>query len=370
MIEQSWSHQIDEILTALEVAKDAGLNRTEVAGREKQYGKNLLREIQKRSVWRILLEQFKNIIILLLGAAAVLSFFFSEWLEGSAIIAVIFINASIGFVTELKAVRSMEALRRLGSVKTRVRRDGQTIEVPANNLVPGDIVLVEGGDVVSADIRLIEASKLQADESALTGESLPVGKAVAALDAKTPLAERTNMLFKGTAVTRGSGEGVVVGTGMMTELGRISSLVEEAEDETTPLEKRLNRLGHKLIWVTLALTGLIGLMGFLKGRDPFITLKTSIALAVASIPEGLPIVATIALARGMRRMARRNALINRLSAVETLGATTVIFTDKTGTLTENRMTMTRLLVHAGEILVSGEKGFTLDGRQFKPEDNL
>ncbi|AOY58453.1 cation-translocating P-type ATPase [Desulfococcus multivorans] len=368
MIETPWSHPIDEVLSAFEVDRDSGLKRPQVSARKKRYGRNRLREIQKKQAWRILLDQFKNLIIVLLGAAAALSYFFGDWLEGSAILAVIFINAAIGFATELKAVRSMEALRRMGSTKTRVRRDGRVMAVPADTLVPGDIVVIEGGDVITADIRLIAASKLQADESALTGESLPVEKSVAILPVKASLAERTNMIYKGTAITRGAGEGVVTATGMETELGRISALVAEAEDEITPLEKRLDQLGHKLIWVTLAITAVIGAAGLVRGKDLLITLETAIALAVASIPEGLPIVATIALAKGMHRMAKRNALINRLSSVETLGATTVIFTDKTGTLTENRMTVSRLVVDAGEIRTDAEKGYLLDDRQVHPED--
>ncbi|HEX3035811.1 MAG TPA: cation-transporting P-type ATPase, partial [Thermodesulfobacteriota bacterium] len=281
-------------------------------------------------------------------------FVFGELVEGVAIIAVILINALIGFFTELRAVRSMEALRRLGSMNAKVRRDGRILEIPSQELVPGDIVIIEGGDVVTADLRLVETSKLQADESSLTGESFPVSKQIESLNGEVPLAERSNMLFRGTAVTRGSGEGVVVATGMSTELGQISSLVEEAQEEKTPLEKRLDQLGQELIWVTLAITATVAVIGILRGKETFLMIETAIALAVAAIPEGLPIVATIALARGMMRMAHRNALINRLSAVEALGATGVICTDKTGTLTENRMTVTRIALESGEVEISGE----------------
>ncbi|MEJ2747581.1 MAG: cation-transporting P-type ATPase, partial [Anaerolineae bacterium] len=224
----------------------------------------------------------------------------------------------------------------------------------AAKLVPGDILLVEGGDVITADLRLIEASKLQTDESTLTGESTPVEKQVDELPEETVLAERSNMLFKGTAVTRGSGEGVVVATGMATELGHISQLVEEAEAEFTPLEKRLDQLGRKLIWVTLGIISVVAITGILRGRAIVLMIETAVALAVAAIPEGLPIVATIALARGMMRMARRNALVNRLAAVETLGSTNVICTDKTGTLTENQMTVTQLVLPGQTIHITGE----------------
>jgi Ca2+-transporting ATPase len=239
--------------------------------------------------------------------------------------------------------------------------------------VPGDIVVIEGGDVVTADLRLIQASKLLVDESALTGESFPVSKDTEPVAEETLLAERMNMLFKGTAVTRGSAEGVVVATGMQTELGRISSLVAEAEEQITPLEKSLNRLAHNLIWVTLVIAGLVTLGGILSRKEIFLMIETGIALAVAAIPEGLPIVATIALAKGVWRMARRNALINRLSAVETLGGTDVICTDKTGTLTENLMTVQTLAPESGRATVQqsdqGNWGFLRNGEHFDPKED-
>lgn len=349
-----WTRPAKEILQDLSLSAEKGLSRAEVMNSRGIHGRNLLQETPRKSPWFILANQFKSLIILLLALAAALSFAFGEVIEGAAIAAVIAINAAIGFLTELKAVRSMESLRRLGAVNARVRRDGQLQEVAAEALVPGDIVVLEGGDVITADLRLIQASKLQADESTLTGESLPVGKKIEPLGEDVPLAERANMLFKGTALTRGSAEAVVMATGMKTELGQISSLVAEAEEESTPLERRLNQLGYKLIWATLVIAALIAGLGILAGKEIFLMIETAIALAVAAIPEGLPIVATIALAQGMRRMARRNALINRLSAVETLGATNLICTDKTGTLTENRMTLTRIAMHSGDVQV-GDK---------------
>ncbi len=364
-LEQPWTRSSEAILEALDVSPDEGLSAAEVERRRQRYGHNRLRDTEPRSAWEILIEQFKSVIVALLGAAAILSFAFGEVVEGVAIAVVILINAAIGFVTELRAVRSMEALQQLSSVRAKVRRDGQVEAIDAEAIVPGDIVVVDGGDVVTADLRLIEASKLQANESALTGESVPVGKQTAPVEGDIPLAERASMLFKGTAVTRGAGKGVVVATGMDTELGHISSLVEEAEDEITPLEQRLSELGHRLIWVTLGIAALVAAMGVVSGRELLLMIRSSIALAVASIPEGLPIVATVALARGMWRMARRNAVVNRLSAVETLGSTNVILTDKTGTLTENRMTVTHIALPASDdtsyqIDVSGE-GLELEG---------
>src|SRR6185369_10381068 len=211
----------------------------------------------------------------------------------------------------------------------------------AADLVPGDIVLFEGGDVVPADLRIVTASRLLADESALTGESLAVDKSADPVDEDVPLAERSSILFQGTPLVRGSGSGVVVATGMETELGRISELVAQAERGATPMEKRLEALGRKLVWVTVVVAVLVVVSGLFTGRRLFLLIETAIALAVATVPEGLPIISTIALARGLWRMARRNALIEQLSAVETLGSTSVILTDKTGTLTENRMTATR-----------------------------
>jgi Ca2+-transporting ATPase len=242
----------------------------------------------------------------------------------------------------------MEALQRMGKTQARVRRGGKERTLSAEELVPGDIVLLEAGDVVSADLRLLEANRLQCDEAALTGESVPVTKGTDPIDRDDPpLAERGNMAFKGTAVTDGSGLGVVVATGMDTELGHISSLVESAESSATPLERRLEQLGRRLIWLTVAIAAVVAAAGLIAGKALVVMLETAIALAIAAVPEGLPVVATLALARGMRKMARRNAVVKRLSAVETLGTASLIFTDKTGTLTENHMTLARLALAAG-----------------------
>jgi P-type Ca2+ transporter type 2C len=238
--------------------------------------------------------------------------------------------------------------------------------IPATDIAAGDVLVFESGDMITADCRLIEANKLQVNESVLSGESLPVSKNTDVNKKDARLQDRTCMVYKGTSVTRGSGKGIVAAVGMDTELGRISSLVEKAEDEITPLEKRLAQLGRTLIWLTLMVVFVVGLSGFIRGRDLFLMLRSAIALAVAAVPEGLPIVATIALARGMLRMARKNALVNRLSSVETLGSTTVICTDKTGTLTENQMTVRRILLPCQDIAVEGE-GLELKG-DFRAQD--
>lgn len=365
------SHAADAVIQTLSVDPTQGLSNSTVEIRQQEYGLNRLQQLKRRSTWHILIDQFKSPIIGLLAIAAVLSFIFQEWVEGIAIIIAIFLNAGIGFLTEVKAVSSMEALQNLSRTQTQVRRQGTVLEIAAEELVPGDIVVLDSGDIIPADVRILQAVNLQVDESALTGESLPVSKTVDPLAADLPLAERTNMLFKGTAITRGSGEGVVVATGMETELGHISALTAAASQEVTPLEKRLDKLGQTLIWVTLLISVFVAVAGIMGGKDIYLMVETAIALAVGAVPEGLPIVATVALARGMWRMAKRNALINRLSAVETLGATNVICTDKTGTLTENRMTVNQIALDSGIVEVTGvalefEGNFIQAGEKINP----
>ena len=339
---------LQELTEKLETDLRTGLSNKEVAKRLEAHGMNRLRR-KKKNGWAILSHQFSSIMVWLLTAAAVMSFVLGDIAEGIAVAFVLILNSAIGFFTELKAARSMEALMRIAEVRTRVRRDGNVRMVDAHELVPGDLVLLEAGDVVTADLRISEASNLQADESVLTGESAPVTKNTRPLDADCALGDRFNMAFKGTAITQGTGEGIVTATGMQTELGQISNLVDTAEGEVAPLERRLDTLGHRLVWLTLALVLLTMGAGVFQGHDVAIMVQTGVALAVAAVPEGLPIVATLCLARGMWRMSQRNALITRLSAVETLGATTVILTDKTGTLTENRMTVVRHLLATGDV---------------------
>ena len=347
-----------DVLAALNVSFASGLSDHEAEQRLSVYGANAIGSRQKVGLISVLIHQLESLVVALLAVASAVAFYFREWEEGGAIVGVLILNTAIGFVTEIKAVRSIEAIRALGSRSARVRRGGQTRPIPAERLVPGDVVLLDAGDVISADLRVVEAADLDADESTLTGESMGVAKSAAPVKADARVADRTSMLFKGTSITHGSGAGVVVATGMDTELGQISKLVAEAETEASPLEKKLTLLSGQLVWLTLALTALIGGIGLLQGKDAFLMVEAAIALAVAAIPEGLPIVATLALARGMWRMARKNALVERLSAVETLGATTVILTDKTGTLTENRMTVRRIWLSSGELNV-GERSFEL-----------
>jgi Ca2+-transporting ATPase len=366
-----WALDSKDVLKKYGVVRQDGLDKRRIRALLKKYGPNRLREAKKKSIAKILFNQVKSLIVILLAVAAILSCAFQEWMDGIAIAGVIAINTAIGFFMELKAVRSMEALHRMEKVTARVRRSGQVREVTARQLVPGDIVLLEGGDIVSVDMRVVVAGKLQADESVLTGESLPVSKQTGGIDASASLGDRTNMLYKGTSITRGSGEAVVTATGMETELGKITDLVQKAEDEVTPLEKRLDLLGRKLLWVTLLFIAVIAGTGIARGKDTIHMIETAIALAVAAVPEGLPIVATLALARGMIRMARRNAMVNHLAAVETLGGVSVICTDKTGTLTENKMTVTDIIfsdqrIKIGRIDGQGRAEFSTDGKPIDP----
>ncbi|MGB3402908.1 MAG: cation-translocating P-type ATPase [Microcoleaceae cyanobacterium] len=370
-----WSISSQDILNSLEVDRETGLSEEKVEQSRQKYGMNRLQQAKQRGATQILIDQFKSPIIGLLAGAAVLSFVLQDWVEAIAIIVAILVNTVIGFVTEWQATRSMEALQQLSHTTTKVRRDRNLQEIPSEELVPGDIIILDSGDIIAADLRIIEANSLNVNESSLTGESVPVTKKTQLLDADIALADRHNMLYKGTAITQGSGEGIVVATGMKTELGRISELTTQGtHSEQTPLEKRLDQLGKRLIQLTLLIVVFVAISGIIGGRDLILMVQTAIALAVGAVPEGLPIVATVALARGMWRMAKRQALINRLSAVETLGATGVICTDKTGTLTENQMTASYLITASGEIEIEGEglevKGqFYHDKQTVKPLEN-
>ncbi|GHE85973.1 calcium-transporting P-type ATPase, PMR1-type [Aliiroseovarius zhejiangensis] len=364
-----YAQSVISVAKALDVDPERGLDARAVALRHDRHGPNQLRAHARQSPFLILAHQAEGVIVWLLAFAAGLSFYFRDVAEGIAIVVVLLINAAIGFFTELRAARSMEALLDIASVSTRVRRDGQDLRIDAQDLVPGDIVLLEAGEVVTADLRLAEASRLECDESVLTGESAPVAKQTDPVPPGAVIGDRASMVYKGTAITQGSGVGIVTGTGMATELGRISHLVQTAHAASSPLEKRLDRLGHRLVWLTLALATLVIGAGILRGHDMFTMVQTGVALAVAAVPEGLPVVATLSLARGMWRMAARNAIISSLSSVETLGATTVILTDKTGTLTENRMTVARYLVAAADVDLTHQEGavqFEIDGQRTDP----
>lgn len=360
--------EADRVLADLRVDPEFGLATADAAARLAECGPNLLRHRAHPSAVRLLIEQFNSPIVCLLLAAGGLSLAVGEIVEFFAIALVLAINAAIGFVMEMQALRSMKALREMTVPTALVRRDGAVMAVSAETLVPGDIAILDAGDVLAADMRIVSSANLEADESALTGESLPVPKSAGPVDQEAVLAERKPMLFGGSSIVRGTGEAVVTATGMATELGRITRLVEEAEPARSPLERHLADLSRKLIWLTLAVATAVTVAGAWAGHELALMVKSGVALAVAAIPEGLPIVATLALARGMLRMARHNALVEELSAVETLGATTVILTDKTGTLTENRMHAAGVLLAEGEVSFDRDTGrFFLNGQPLIPE---
>ncbi|MBZ0142729.1 MAG: cation-translocating P-type ATPase [Rhodocyclaceae bacterium] len=315
-----------------------GLTSAEAAARLEQHGRNELPEAAARSIARMVYDQFADFMILVLIAAAVVSGIVGEPADTLAIVVIVLLNAVIGFVQEWRAEKAMAALRRMAAPSARVRREGSLRELPAVELVPGDIVLLEAGNVVPADLRLLEAARLTVAEAALTGESQPVEKQVAALaEAPLPLGDRANMAWKGTLVANGRATGVVVATGLATELGRIARLLAGAEEVKTPLQKRLARFGARLAWAVLAICSIVFLAGLARGEPAVLMFLTAVSLAVAAIPEALPAVVAISLALGASKMVQQNALIRRLPAVETLGSITFICSDKTGTLTRNRM---------------------------------
>lgn len=335
----AYSQSVEDVLDYFETDQESGLTKDEAQKRLESYGPNQLEEKDQKSLFQILIDQISNPIVYLLTAAAVLAFLFGDIPEGIAIIVVLVLNTIIGFWMEFQARKSMNALKEMDKVMASVIRDGEEQEIDAEHLVPGDIIALEAGALVPADARLIEEAELSIDEAPLTGESVPVSKETEPIDEETQVADRKNMIFKGTAVTNGRGKAVIITTGMETEIGSISEMVSEAEKEQIPLNRKLEDLTKRLIWVTLALAAAFFAVGWATGKETYQLVQTSIAWTIAAIPEGLPIVASIALAKGMLRLADHNVIVKQLAAVETLGETTVIFTDKTGTLTENRLTL-------------------------------
>lgn len=341
-IEKPWSKETETLMDETDSGAEKGLSSEEAKKKLEEYGPNKLAEMEQKSVWEILWDQMKTPVVYLLAAAAVLSFVMGDNPEGIAIVIVLIINAAIGFWMEWQAQKSMNALKEMDKITATVLRDGEEKEIDAEELVPGDVVILGEGNVVPADIRLFDVSELQIDESPLTGESVPVEKQTETVDEDTQTADRLNMAFKGTAVSSGKGKGLVTATGMNTEIGNVSEMVSSAEEESIPLNRRLSSLSKKLIWIIVGLAAVLSVSGWIAGRDVYKIVQTSIAWVIAAIPEGLPIVASIALAKGMLRLAKSNVIVKRLAAVETLGETNVILTDKTGTLTENKLTVQNL----------------------------
>ncbi len=332
----------------------AGLTSAEAARRLAEYGPNRMAAGRPVSAWRILAAQFRGAVVMLLLAAAMVAWVVGDHVEAIAILAILFINAAIGFVTEYRARGAMAALLSLDVPVATVIRDGAIHSIPAADLVPGDLITLEAGQKVPADARLVEATELRVDEAPLTGESLPVSKSVVDEPGELPLADRVHMVYMSTTVVHGTARALVVATGSRTEVGRIGTLVGSVRQERTPLEIRLDALGHQLIGATLAVTAVVVLVGLWRGEPLGRMVETGLALAIAAVPEGLAAVSTIALAVGVARMARRQVLVRRLPAVEALGSTTTICTDKTGTLTAGEMTVTAVEADGARWTVTGE----------------
>ncbi|MCF6405321.1 cation-transporting P-type ATPase [Chitinophaga filiformis] len=332
----------EELARELDTDSGKGLSASEARERLQRFGPNVISTDTDVSILKLLANQFKSPVIYLLIAAALLSAWYREWPDAIAILLVILINAGTGFYMEWQALRSMKALRDLTRLTVRLYRDGNEITVNVEDIVPGDLIYLESGDIVPADGRIIQSSGLQVDEATLTGESIPVEKQAGDLSSNVPLAEQTNSLFKGTAVRKGNVRMLCTGTGMKTELGHIATLLTRTADSATPLEKKIAVFSKQLLLVCLALIAIVVVAGLIHGLPTVEIIRTSLVLGVAAIPEGLPVVATLSLAKGMLRMARRHVIIRQLSAVETLGTTTVICTDKTGTLTENDLELVQL----------------------------
>ncbi len=344
----------------------SGLSDEEAKVRLGQYGPNELKEAKKASPLIIFLAQFNNFLVWILLIAVGISAAIGDTVESVVIIIIVILNSVIGFLQEYRAEKAIEALKKLAGLRADVIRNGERKQVDAKELVPGDIIIIETGDKISADCRLIEESNLEMQESSLTGESTPVRKGVEAIR-QAPIAERLNMVFSGTIVTKGRAKAVVVGTGMRTEIGRIATLIETAREELTPLQKKLAGFGKQIGIVTMIIAAVVFAATVFKGEDPLKMFEVAVSLAVAAIPEGLPAVVAMSLAFGVQRMIKRNALIRKLPSVETLGSTTVIATDKTGTLTLDKMTVKKIYVGGKVTEVAGE-GYSTSERLPAGED--
>ncbi|SET46927.1 calcium-translocating P-type ATPase, SERCA-type [Paenibacillus sp. NFR01] len=353
---KSW-HRLgaEELQQKFGVRPESGLSGQEAADRLAESGPNELSEGKAISPFTLLLNQFKDFMVLVLMGATLVSGLLGEYLDAVTIIAIIILNGVLGFVQEFRAERSLRALKQLSAPSAKVLRGGKQETVPARLLVPGDIVLLESGDRVPADVRWLECSALYAEESALTGESLPVSKHAEPIQAEDiPLGDQKNIGFMGTMVTRGTGKAIVIRTGMATEMGKIADLIQNTESQETPLQHRLEQLGKILIYLSLALTIVVVLAGILHGQPAVSMFLAGVSLAVAAIPEGLPAIVTIALALGVQRMIKRKAIVRKLPSVETLGCASVICSDKTGTLTQNKMTVTKMWTGGRSLDVTGE----------------
>jgi len=354
MAEQWYSLSGEEVAAVLQSDPGRGLTDREVGERAARFGPNQLARAPRVSLWRLFVGQFTDFMVLVLLAATAISGLLGEYADAATIMVIVLLNAVLGSMQEYRAERSMEALKELTAPEARVVRNGMEIRIPAADLVPGDIVLLETGDRVPADLRLLQTVNLEVEEAALTGESVPVKKNTLVIKGRVTPGDARNMAFLGTVVTRGRGRGIVVATGMATEMGRIAGLIQEAGAEETPLQRRLAQLGRWLVGFCLLICALVVAVGIYRGEPAYQMFLAGVSLAVAAIPEGLPAIVTVALAIGVQRMIRRRAIIRRLPAVETLGCATVICTDKTGTLTRNEMTVRRAIIEDCEAEFDGQ----------------
>ncbi len=361
VIKESWhSLSVDEVIRRLEVDISVGLPLGEVTKRKEQFGLNQITPKKGTPLWLRFLLQFNQPLVYILLVAAVTTLFLKEWVDASVIFGVVFINAVIGFLQETKALKALEALSRSMTSSVSVLRDGKEQHISSIDLVPGDVVMIASGDKITADMRLVHIRDLQVNESPLTGESVPVEKQIDAIDAKTVLADRLNMLYASTFVTYGRGKAIVISTGDTTEVGRISELITTAEDLETPLTIKIAHFSRYLLFIIIGLSVITFVVGVIRGESAAEMFMAAIALAVGAIPEGLPAAVTITLAIGVARMAKRRAIIRKLPAVETLGSTGVICSDKTGTLTENQMTVQEIFADGQIYNVSGV-GYGFEG---------
>jgi Ca2+-transporting ATPase len=358
--DDTWhARDASDVFQSLGTSPRSGLSPAEAAARLEHIGPNELREAPRPTFWQTLLEQFYSFIVVILIAASALAAVLGDYVEAAAILAIVLLNALLGVIQQRRAEEALAALRRMAAPEAQVIRDGHRQVIPARDLVPGDLVLLEAGNYVPGDLRLVETANLRIEEAALTGESVPVEKdARVTLRQDVALGDRRNTAFMGTLVAYGRGRGVVISTGMTTQIGMIATMLQLVQEEPTPLQRRLDQLGKTLGWAALAVCALVFLVGWWRGYEPLEMFLVAVSLAVAAVPEGLPAVVTITLALGMREMIKRHALIRRLSSVETLGSATVICSDKTGTLTQNQMTATQMWVDG--------MSFDITGRGYAP----
>jgi len=363
IIERPYTKTIEEVTKISSLNIDQGLKEQEVMNRREKYGLNVLEATEKVSPLKILFHNMNNIIVYLLIAASLIAFIMGDTVEGFAVIVAILIAVLSGFISEYKAQKSIESLQEMTKTIAKVKREGKIQEIPSSDIVVGDLLFIEEGDSIIADARLIDIKNFAAIESSLTGESEAVNKeSDGTFEEDMPLGDRKNMVYSGTAATRGNAYAIVTATGMDTEIGKISDMLKEGKKEETPLEKQLDRLGKTLMLFAGLVAFLVTIAGIIAGQEFYSIIKIGVILAIAAVPEALPAVSTITLAIGMKTMASLNALVKSLPAVETLGSTTVICTDKTGTLTENQMTVKEIHLVSGDTYNVGGTGYQPTGQ--------